>query len=228
MKNTILIAALIILPFLSSSQSKFRVGVRAGANYVNQVFKTNADIELPEPNDYRLSFHAGVISEYRLNDKFSISPELMLSSKGYQYVLDENFENAGEKVKIQLNYVSMPILVKYQFLDKFCLGFGSEIGYMIDASRKEEDGIYELLDFWKEYDDFNRLDFSLVGAFSFSPLDRFDIGFRYIHGFSSMWKNMILTDVNGYIVDGKAKIQNRTFQLSVAYMIDWPFSVKEK
>lgn len=63
----------------------------------------------------------------------------------------------------------------------------------------------------KVYND-NKFDFGLATGLNYAVVEKFIIGLRYTHGFSSVIKDIV-------IFDQKAKLLNRTFQLSLGYKL---------
>ena len=76
MSSRIIIVALFLstLSFIGVAQKS--VGIKGGLNYVNIVPTDNYEGYIP-PDYYRIGFHIGVTSSFRLFDKFYLSPELL-------------------------------------------------------------------------------------------------------------------------------------------------------
>ena len=66
----------------------------------------------------------------------------------------------------------------------------------------------------------NEIDFGLAAGAQYSILEKVNIGFRYTHGFASIYPSTIqFTDENGQpLGTSKVNFQNRAFQLSIGYI----------
>lgn len=212
MKKTFFTILLIaVVPFVLSAQPSFRYGLRGGLNYCNLDLRSKSS-DSEWPSDYRLSYHVGMVSKYSLNDRISISPELLFSSKGYK---EENDEISGT---ISYNYLSLPIFINYNFLKFLSISAGPEFNYMVAAISHHKSQKNNFMDFYRTYG--NRFDFGFEAGISVNFSDKLSASVRYFHGLSSLLDDMQTTDENGTLVTSQAKLQNRSFQLSFAYLIN--------
>src|SRR5690606_30435079 len=105
MSSRIIIVALFLstLSFIGVAQKS--VGIKGGLNYVNIVPTDNYEGYIP-PDYYRIGFHIGVTSSFRLFDKFYLSSELLYSNKGSKFPEDPSYtpSNAGS---LHLNYLNL-------------------------------------------------------------------------------------------------------------------------
>ena len=73
MKKTILVTALLFILSLNAQAQLLQIGAKAGLNYANF---SGATLQ----TDAITSYHAGLIAEIKLLDKFAIQPELLYST----------------------------------------------------------------------------------------------------------------------------------------------------
>ena len=105
--------------------------------------------------DYKIGFHGGAFLTYQVNPKFSIQPELLLSVKG---------TNQGGIISLldwSISYLEIPLLVKYNFVNKKKLKpflyVGPSISYMLSSE-------FEIIfaDPFDVTDFMNKIDFGVV------------------------------------------------------------------
>ncbi|MDO7136212.1 porin family protein [Algibacter lectus] len=121
MKKILLFTLLLSLSFYGFSQD-IKYGVRGGYNISNLDFDEPYSIE----NKHRNSIYFGAFATISLNKTLSLIPEFQFSAEG-----------AKEEV-INLDYLQMPILLRYRISEKFHAGLGPQVGLKV---HKYEDGI---------------------------------------------------------------------------------------
>ena len=89
-------------------------GVKAGVNFANITDAAGLS--------NRTGFVAGIFLGGKLNDNIGIQGELLYSQQGAEF-------NAG---KFELNYVNVPILVKYYLSERFNVQGGPQFGIVVD------------------------------------------------------------------------------------------------
>ena len=100
-----------------------QVGLKGGPSYTNVVGQH------VEGAAYRWGFHGGVIVSFKLNDRFSLQPEVLYSQKGTK---EDN-----SSTRINLNYVDLPVLLRVATgLGGMFVEAGPQLGYLVgsDAS----------------------------------------------------------------------------------------------
>ncbi|HVI44000.1 MAG TPA: porin family protein [Chitinophaga sp.] len=135
MKNLLRIAVPVIGLFVlnvSRAQAQVDLGVKAGLSIPN-LTSGNSNNPLSSGYNSRLGLDAGIHAEFHLTKKFSIQPELRYSSQGGKkngnqaFVPDPTQFPAGTplppllyadyKSVAKLNYLMLPVLAKYHFLN---------------------------------------------------------------------------------------------------------------
>lgn len=99
-----------------------KYGVRGGYNISNLDFD-GAPIK---DNKHRNSFYFGAFANIGLSRTLSVVPELQFSAEGAN---DET---------LHLDYIQMPILLRFRISEKFHAGLGPQVGLKV---HKHEDGI---------------------------------------------------------------------------------------
>ena len=119
MKIKLALLALIIT--VTTQAQKF--GIKGGLNLSNLTnFDKSFEDEL-ESESIRTSFHIGFYNEFKVTDRFSIQPEILYSSQGV------NNEANGIDGKVQLDYINIPVMLKFYLADSFYLEAGPQIGF---------------------------------------------------------------------------------------------------
>ena len=171
-------------------------GVKAGANIANQKISGDYDIDTKAI----VSFHGGVFVVWMFTEQLGLQPELLLSMQGSKEK-DDTYD-----YKIITNYVSIPVLVRYNINDMFSVHAGPQFGILVSA-KEEFDGDKEDIK-----DDFKTMDVGLaIGAEANLPVPNLGVGLRYIIGLTN-----VLTDDGSF---DDTELKNGVFQIYVTYKI---------
>mgnify|MGYP001235961695 FL=1 len=204
----LLLLTFILTAFTINAQD-VTFGAKAGLNFASM---TGDDAD---GFDGRTSFHLGVTAEIAVSDVFSIQPELLYSGQGFtgsdsyeDGALDINVETTG-----RVNYLNLPIMVKYYASDSFSLEFGPQIGFLLSAESETDVSATDIAtgvsasestttDF---KDDCKSTDFALNLGAGYKLDSGLNFGLRYSIG---------MTDVPDGDSDG---FKHSVLQLSVGY-----------
>lgn len=140
-------------------------------------------------------YHVGLFAEIRFN-KFAIQPEVYYSSEGGQW--NTSINNVNVEHDFNLNYVHVPLMLKYYLTNGIAIEAGPQAGFLTDSNMKFSD-----LD--PESPKFNEFDFSVnVGLSINLPLNLM-ISARYNAGLTNVidepnvdWKNRVMQLSLGY------------------------------
>lgn len=128
MKKLFLSTAAFVITLSTLQAQGFKFGVKLGANLnkiTGQSFKEG----------YDLGYHVGAFTELGLTTKFGIQPELLFNqintkrTSGFNQIYNQNNMNPSE---INLKYLSIPILLKYNVAPILSLNLGPQFGILID------------------------------------------------------------------------------------------------
>ena len=134
MKKVILVAVIAIFSLVGvNAQTSF--GAKAGLNSATLIGDVDGNKSL-------IGFNAGVFAEIPLADSFYLQPELLYSTQG-----TDDYLNL--KDKLNLDYINLPIMFKYDVANRFYLEAGPQIGFLVSAERDGVDvkDIFESTDF---------------------------------------------------------------------------------
>jgi hypothetical protein len=186
------LSVLIACVFLTQAVfAQFHLGIKGGANFTKIEGKSFSD-------EFRYGYHLGGFAEIGLG-KLSIQPEVLFNQ--VQSRVDSSFRHVYENSvefsnyhDVKLNYLSIPIMLSYNFDKFFALQAGPQFGILINQDKS-------LMQNGK--DAFKSGDFSLAGGAQLH-IAMFRITGRYIVG---------LANVND--IGNQNKWNNQGFQLSL-------------
>jgi hypothetical protein len=179
--------ALVLTVFTASIfgvNAQIQFGVKAGANFANL---TGGD------GKTLVNFNAGALVKIPLADALSFQPEVVYSAQGAKATI------SGTDYKQTLNYINVPILVKYTLPVGVFFETGPQIGLLISA-KASAGGDSE-----SNKDAFKSSDFAwAIGAGYQIPDVNFGVDVRYNLGISK-------------VADGSDS-KNTVFQVGVFYL----------
>ena len=174
-------------------------GVKGGLNMSN-LYTDDADDE-----NVLFGFNAGVYATLPVSDFIAIQPELLFTTRGSK--LEYNNALAQGNVKLKLNYIELPLLVRVNITKNFNIHAGGYASYMVSA-KSTGDGDFEFEDQYNT-DDFNRFDAGLAGGIGvdFNPLS---VGLRYNYGLTTIEKDG----------DDSSDLKNSNLSLYLSYKLN--------
>lgn len=131
MKKLILVAVLFVATSATMQAQFIKFGVKAGVNFAN--LNGDPGFEgISVDKEGITSYHAGLVAEIKLLDKFSIQPELLYSTQGATY------KTAVEDFKNELGYLTIPVMAKIYLNKSFSLEVGPQASFLL-SNKKEFD-----------------------------------------------------------------------------------------
>ena len=182
MKKLLLTLSLSVFTVAAFSQAKLELGLKVGANFAS----ANVD---NINSDGITSFHGGAYLLAKLGN-IGVQPELLFSKQGSEFT-------GGSE--IDLNYVNIPVMLKFYLPLGLNLQVGPQFGVLTGA---EDEGGTDIKDRFKNSD--------LSAAFGAGWDAPFGLNLtaRYILGLSDINDNPFFQET-----------RNRTFQLAVGYRL---------
>ncbi|TLV03721.1 porin family protein [Dyadobacter luticola] len=162
MKKLLFAIALFFSVQTAFAQS-FSFGPKAGLNISNY---TGGNIE----SDALVGYHLGGMLNFGLGRVFSIQPEVLFSTQGAKV------DRGGTKSDFKINYVTLPIMLKFKSSGGFYFEFGPQVGFRASSNVPDQtiDNFAKNLDLGGG-----------VGIGYQSPIG-LGIGARYVAGFSKV------------------------------------------
>lgn len=193
----VMIAAIAVVGFsvtgLAQQQVKF--GPKAGVNLAT--LSGNDDSEM------KIGFHVGAVAEIKFNDKFSLQPEVLYSAQGAQ-----SKENTD--IKTNNDYINIPIMAKYYFVEGFSLELGPQVGFLMKSEVKGENASMDTKDFYKS------VDFGVGVGLAYDLPQGFFVNARYNLGLSKINEDFDA----GPITIETEDIKNNVIQIGIGYKFD--------
>lgn len=130
MRKTILAVAVFATILTSNAQdkvSKITFGAKAGLNLSSASLDRGYDTDISS----LLGVHVGGFANFKLDEKWSVQPELLLSTQGFKEYLNDGGYIYDDKVK--LTYINLPISFQYVVASKFNLEAGPQVDYLLSG-----------------------------------------------------------------------------------------------
>lgn len=165
-------------------------GAKLGLNMANQTFSGNGSYSSPS---FLPGIHAGGYLTLMFSEHVGLQPEVLFSGQGAK--------SGSEKIK--LNYISVPILARFNVNQLLSFHVGPQIGLLASAKDKVGSSSTDVKSYYKSTD---------VGVAFGATVDlpmKLNFTLRFIKGLSD------ISDVSGSDV----KVKNYTLQLSVGYKL---------
>lgn len=161
MKKTILVTALMLVLSFNVQAQFLQIGVKAGLNYANL---TGASVQ----TDAITSYHAGLVAEVKLLEKFAIQPELLYTTQGatYNTVLGD--------LKNELGYIAIPVLAKIYLSKSFSLELGPQASFLLSEKNNFD------------VNNSNTFDFAIDAGLGFKITKNIFIQGRYVLGLTEV------------------------------------------
>lgn len=198
----------VTLPAQVQSQT-FSGGLRGGINFAQ--WKQNIQISSTQTgtissaitSDTRTGYLIGVYYTILFSENFGLQPELFYNSIG---------SKSGSST-ISVDYVSLPIFLRYNITNQFHLLAGPQIGYLISADGQNTSPTGGVTTSIK--DNINSMDFGAVFGIGVD-LKKFNFGLRYSIGFNNIIKNPMGSS-QGFTF--KQEVSNVGWQIVAGYRL---------
>lgn len=164
-------------------------GVKAGLNLANQTFKSNGYTTSPS---FLPGMHAGAYVTWMFSEHLGLQPEVMYSGQGAK---------SGDQ-KLKVNYVNIPVLVRYNVNDLLSFHAGPQFGVLTSAKATYGSSEEDIKDQLKGSD---------MGVAAGVGIDlpmKLNFSFRFIQGLSN------ISDAGSSTTQ-----KNYNLQLSVGYTL---------
>ena len=209
MKKVLFILAIAIAVTGSVNAQDVKIGAKVGLNLAS--ITGDGDV-YGEDSDTKIGFNQGLFAEISLSDKFIFQPELLFSTQGNVYK-QGSFDDLI-KITIELDYLNIPLLIKYAVSDKFALEFGPQLGFLLSANTDVEGILFdnETISVRQDVkDSFKSIDLGLNFGISIDVSEKVMIGARYNLGLSN------ISDEEDIGIEEDINVKNSLFSMFVGY-----------
>ena len=227
------IAFLVICIFcIISSNAQIRFGIQGGLDYSTM----NVELKYQDNSGIKglLSYHFGLISDYRINDNFFLKTDFLLSKKGFNQEINDL--DSITKFRVTPYYIEVTVLSEFKLKVQkihMLLGLGPYFSYGIfgnvnlDIKSNTNDINYSEDIRWSKYDNYMLPESEkIVYNYGYSKIKKFDYGvsvefgleyealifsIRYSYGLANlMWE--YYTNEN---------MSNQNIGISLAYLFNF-------
>jgi opacity protein-like surface antigen len=175
-------------------------GIKAGANFYMIGGSDADDQQLDQSRKLKIGIAGGFLVNIPFSEMFSFQPELLYSTEG-------NLQKEGDaKITVALSYLNIPLMLQLNTTSGFYAETGPQIGFLMSAKAKVDDGTNETEDDIK--DDLKSIGFSWALGVGYKLQSGFGFGARYTLGLST------LDDAD----TDPSKITSSGFHIGVFYM----------
>ncbi|HFS68113.1 MAG TPA: PorT family protein [Flavobacteriia bacterium] len=157
----------VVAVVMMTSMNAQTFGVKAGANFANFTGSAIGDTSM------KIGAYLGGFVDFEVSDEFSVQPELVFSMQGAQDSNDSAF-------KMNLNYLNLPVMAKYEVAEGFSLVAGPQIGFLLSAKISDGDNSTDIKDNLKG------IDFGLGFGAEYELESGLQFSARYNLGLSSL------------------------------------------
>lgn len=200
MKRILLLSAFSIFGLAAFAQSGVKFGVKAGV--INSDIKGDAVNSLNSILDYtqglvkpasKTSFYGGFTAELPIATDLFFEPGIIYSEKGYEMngefnLKDLEFIGANAKARLQLNYVDIPVLLKYKS-SGLSISVGPQFSYLTKGNLNTRAGLLGINLLNKDIDvsnNFNKWDVGISGGVGYDITPNIGINAAYDHGLTKI------------------------------------------
>ncbi|MDH6253732.1 opacity protein-like surface antigen [Chryseobacterium sp. H1D6B] len=170
----------------AKSSSPIAFGLKAGLN----ISTISSD-----DSKSKAGFYGGAFANIPVASSFSVQPEVLYNGLGAKY-------DGNSDLKINLSYISVPVMFQYKATPEFYLEAGPQFSFLIDSKLKYQSNSTDAKDLVKGFD----FGIGIGAGYYFTP--NIGVNVRYVAGVTDIAK-----EVAGNQADGK----NNVFQVGLAY-----------
>lgn len=191
MKNSVLLIAMMLLgSTYMTAQEYVTFGAKGGVSFSD--FAGDGWASFEHDSNARTAFHLGLLAEIPLSARFSLQPEVLYSSQGFDLVQIEGRED----VEFQMDYITVPVLAKLYIVEGLGIVAGPQFGFLVESQIDEGNMESEL-----DPENFNNFDVSLGLGLGYKFQSFFVYG-RYNAGLTDVYEEDVLNSKNSVIQAG--------------------------
>ncbi|RYY18843.1 MAG: porin family protein [Chitinophagaceae bacterium] len=193
----------IALTFMLFAKAQLNPGIKTGLTLANQNRVDHEDY-YDQSTKAKTKFHIGVFADMKIIENIYAQPGIMFTGKGAEHTSSYS----GTKTDFIMSYMDLPLNVVYKYPLSFgkIYGGGGPLISFATGGKIEQKGKTKKM-FGDSNDDYKRGDFGLNLLAGVELSNGIIAGISYQTGFADIYKHEA------------AKIKNRTFNVSVGYLL---------
>lgn len=161
-----------------------RFGIKAGFN----LSSLNSDGFKAKPGIY-----GGLFANIPVSSYINVQPEILYNGAGAKL-------KDADNVNLNLEYISVPVMIQYNLLPELYVELGPQLGFAINRKLKADGGSVEMKEYFKDFD------FGVGLGAGYYIGQNFGITARYVAGVMDVSQN-----------NPTEFIRNNVFQAGIAY-----------
>ena len=196
MKKIMMIAAMMVATLTASAQFEpgtFTLQPKVGVGF-SEIVDDNAK--------FKFGIGAGFEGQYQINNWFGVAAGVMYQQKGSGI---DNFDD----VKINLEYIDVPIMAKFYVTKGLSLNVGLQPSFMTKAKIDNDGTDVDVKDNCEKFE------FSVPMSIAYELPQGLTFEARYVYGLTDVGKNYFEKGSSTY--DHAIKDKNCMFQITVGY-----------
>lgn len=140
MKNLLFLALFTVGVTMGANAQEVSFGAKAGVNFSSLSGNDAEELNL----DGNTGFHLGLVMDIALGNNFSVQPEVLYSTLGAKVdnfvVEDENGDMMSASVEFKLDYIAVPVMLKYYVIEGLSLQAGPQFSFNVNSELETSDG----------------------------------------------------------------------------------------
>jgi len=199
MKN-ILLFSLMSMMFTITNAQDVVFGLKAGLNTSNW-YGSNDDVS--DIYNTRSSVHVGALLELNISEKFSLQPEVIYNITGAKVNPVDASRDAlpASDILYDVQYISVPLMVRYKFKNNLQLELGPQMGFLVDARTNVDGENYDVKN------EFEKRELAMNAGLGFEFENGIFFNVRYEYGLMKIARHL----------DNNSWNKNNVFQFSTGY-----------
>jgi hypothetical protein len=180
-------------------------GIGAGVNCAS----LQSDQSFLNDFKYKVGFQINAVVGYHFDNKIGVRFEPGFANRGSGF----NGTDMSDP-KLNINYFTVPILIRYSLFDRFSILIGPECAFKLKATLTTDNQASYIEDFA-----YRKFDCGANVGISYRLVDNLELDLRYNRGFiSTLIKDIEFYDENGDILE-EARLYNQGFSVLLTYLI---------
>jgi len=174
MKKITILLAFLLVSLLGFSQSAL-YGVRAGFNISDLNYEEEEVLSMPR-HTHRNGFAVGFFGDYNINESLGLLVEIQFSAEGSREKYSQiEQQNGFNPESLRLDFIQMPIMVKFNLSERISVGLGPQIGLKVYSFE----------------DSYTNIFFSGIAGLEYMISDVFFLDLRYSQGFTNIFDDNV-------------------------------------
>jgi hypothetical protein len=179
MKIKFFFSVVFVVVFSTGYSQSFHIGIKVGADLDKLQGQSFS-------NMYSLGYQAGVFAEIGLDKKWGIQPEVIFTQSNPDTAtkFSEIYKATPNFSQIKLNYLAIPVLLKYKLSKMIALEAGPQFGLLMNNTENVSQNVK---------DAFKQGDMAIVGGvqlkiLSFRVYGRYAVGLNNLNNIDNQYK----------------------------------------